>query len=89
MTNPTPGTIVSKFDRAYIVVNPNPTEGPPTYRVSNQDQIGGSSGGGGSGTAYEFTGQIPIVVDTLGSNTGAPNVVTTSMDIQDLDSRTN
>ena len=88
MANPTPGTIVSKYDRVYIVVNPDPTEGPPTYRVSNQDQIGGSSGGG-SGTAYECTAQTPIVVDTLGSNTGAPNVVTTSMDIQDLDSRIN
>jgi len=86
MANPTPGTIVSKYDRVYIVVNPDPTEGPPTFRVSNQDQIGG--GGGGSNIQYEFNGQAPIVVDTLGSNDGSPNVINTSMDIQDLDSRT-
>jgi len=89
MTNPVPvpGTIEDKFDRVYIVVNPNPAKGPPTFRVSNQDQIGGGSGGG-SGTTYDFTAEAPIVVDTLGSNTGGSNVVTTSMDIQDLDSRT-
>ncbi len=90
MTNPVPvpGTIEDKFNRVYIVVNPNPAKGTPTFRVSNQDQIGGGSGGG-SGTTYDFTAEAPIVVDTIGSNTGAPNVVRTSMDIQELDSRTN
>ncbi len=86
MANPVPGTTVPKFNRLYIVVNPNANEGPPTYRVSNQDQIGGGGGGGGA-AEYLFEGETPIVVDTMYSNTGDKNVVKTSMDIQDLDSR--
>ena len=46
MAVPTPGTIEVEFNRTYIVVNPNPAAGPPTYRLSNPDDI--SHGGGGT-----------------------------------------
>ena len=88
MSLPIPGDLAVKFNRVYIVVNPDSAQGPPTYRVSNPDEIGG--GGSGSGdNNYLFKGDAPIMVDTIYSTAGAKNVVTTSMDIQDLEKRVN
>ena len=88
MPKPVPGDIEYAYNRVYIVVNPNPAEGPPTYRISNPDELAGPGGGGGGGVAYDFDGVKPINVNTtpgVGSN---PVVVETSMDIQQLDDRT-
>lgn len=54
MANPTPGTIEYAYNRIYIVVDPTAPSGPPTYRVSNPDEIGGPGGGGG-GTGSGLT----------------------------------
>ena len=89
MANPVPGQLEVKFNRVYIVVNPNVTQGPPTYRVSNQDEISGGGGGSIGDNNYLFKGDAPIMVDTIYSTGGAKNVVTTSMDIQDLEDRVN
>ena len=89
MSLPIPGDLAVKFNRVYIVVNPDANQGPPTYRVSNPDQIGGGGGGSGGGAEYLFKGDAPILVDTIYSTAGAKNVVTTSMDIQDLEDRVN
>jgi len=35
---PVPGTYVSRFNRYYLSINPNPAEGPPTWRVSDPDE---------------------------------------------------
>ena len=89
MAKPVPGDVEYANNRVYIVVNPNAAEGPPTYRISNPDEIPGPGGGGtGGGVVYDFDGVKPINVDTtpgVGSN---PTVVKTSMDIQQLDDRT-
>ena len=44
---PNVGDIEYKYGRTYIWVNPNPAQGPGTWRVSNPDEIPG--GGGGTG----------------------------------------
>jgi hypothetical protein len=46
MALPIPGAIEYEFNRTYIVVNPNAALGPPTYRLSNPDEIPGTGGGG-------------------------------------------
>ena len=87
MANIVPGTVEYAHSRMYIVVQPDFT-GPPTYRVSNPDEIPGPGGGTGGGTVYDFDGVKPINVNTtpgVGSN---PTVIKTSMDIQQLDDRT-
>jgi hypothetical protein len=87
MAAPTPGDVEYAYNRIYVVVNPNPSKGPPTYRVSNPDELAGPGGGGGGGTTYDFDGVAPINVDTtpgVGSN---PTIIETSMDIQQLDDR--
>lgn len=48
MAIPIPGEIEFEFNRTYIVVNPDPQYGPPTYRISNPDEIAGGGGGGGT-----------------------------------------
>ncbi len=86
MAKPVPGDVEYAYNRTYIVVNPNPAKGPPTYRISDPDDL--SNGSGTGGTTYDFDGVKPINVDTtpgVGSN---PTIVKTSMDIQQLDDRT-
>lgn len=87
MAAPVPGDIEFAYNRVYVVVNPNPAAGPPTYRVSNPDEIPGPGGGGGTGATYDFDAVAPIVVDqTPGTGTN-PTKVVTSMDIAQLDNR--
>ena len=86
---PDVGDIEYKYRRNYILVNPEPSLGPPTWRLSSPQEIGtpGTGGGGTGGTAYDFDGVPPIVVDTKPSLTGGRTVVETSMDLTGLDDR--
>jgi len=91
MAKPIPGDVEYAYNRVYIVVNPDPAKGPPTYRVSNPDEYPGPGGGGGPGisaSTYDFDGVEPINVDTTPGTTGNPTIVKTSMDIQQLKDRT-
>ena len=85
MAAPTPGEIEVKFNRTYIVVNPNAALGPPTYRVSNPDDIAGGGVGGGSDpdAIKKITGVAPIDVKT-----NVAKEAEVSMDLQQLDDRT-
>lgn len=84
MAVPTPGDIEVKFNRTYIVVNPNAALGPPTYRLSNPDEIAGGGGGGTDPNAITtITGELPIVVKSPTTNERE-----ISMDIQQLNDRT-
>lgn len=90
MADLVPGSVEYAYNRMYIVVQPDLT-GPPTYRVSNPDEIAGPGGGGGGtggGTAYDFDGVKPINVNTVPGVGSNPTVVETSMDIAQLDDRT-
>ena len=89
MANPTPGTVEYAYNRVYIVVDPTAPSGPPTYRVSNPDEIPGPGGGGGTGggTTYDFEAVAPINVNDTPGVGGNPNRVVTSMDIQQLTDR--
>ena len=89
MAKPVPGDVEYAYNRVYVVVNPNPLQGPPVYRVSNPDELAGPGGGGGGGSAaYDFDGVEPINVNTTPGTGGNPTIVKTSMDIQQLDDRT-
>ena len=87
MANPTPGEIEYAYNRMYIVVDPTFPAGPPTYRISNPDEIGGGTGGGGTGATYDFDGIEPIEVDMTPGAGSNPTIVETSMDISKLDDR--
>ena len=71
----------------YVWVQPNAAEGPGTWRVSNPDEIAGPGGGTG-GTSYDFDGEPPINIDMSPGTGSNPTVVTTSMDLKQLDDRT-
>ena len=85
---PNVGDIEYKYGRVYIYTQPDPALGPGTWRPSNPDAIAGPSGGGGGGTNYDFDGQPPINVDMSPGIGANPTVVTTSMDLKQLDDRT-
>ena len=88
MAKPVPGDIEYAYNRVYIVVNPNPAAGPPTYRVSNPDEIAGPGGGGGTtGATYDFDAVAPINVSQTPGTGSNPTRVVTSMDIAQLDNR--
>ena len=77
MSNP----VIPKFGRLYVRVNPDPNQGPDTLRLAITDSLGGDDGP----AAYSFDGETPINVDIIA---GAVENVTTSMDFEQLDSRT-
>jgi hypothetical protein len=83
MPNPIPGDVEYEFNRVYIVVNPNAALGPPTYRISNPDEIPGPGGGGGPGVIGDIDGIDPIIVST----DGITNETEISMDIRPLQNR--
>ena len=87
---PNVGDIEYKYGRVYIYTNPNPAQGPGTWRPANPDAIAGpgGGGGGGSGETYDFDGEPPIFIDTTPGVGGNPNRVVTSMDIRRLTDRT-
>ena len=76
---PVPGTYVSRFNRYYLSINPNPAEGPPTWRVSEPDEF--PCGEGiliplpPDTAEYLLISAIPLVVD------GTPTDVEISLDI--------
>ena len=87
MANPVPGAVEYAYSRMYVVVNPSPALGPPTYRISIPEDLSGNGGGGTGGAVYDFDGEAPIVVSTapgLGTN---PTIVKTEMDITLLNKR--
>jgi hypothetical protein len=88
MAKPRPGQTEYAYSRMYVVVNPSPALGPPTYRISIPEDLSGGGGSGGTGVVYDFDGVAPINVNTtpgVGSN---PTIIETSMDIQQLNDRT-
>jgi len=90
MAKPVPGQIEYAYNRVYIVVNPNPAAGPPTYRVSNPDEIAGPDAGGGPGISsatYDFDAVAPINVSQTPGTGSNPTRVVTSIDIAQLDNR--
>lgn len=84
---PNVGDIKYEYNRVYVYVQPDAALGPGTWRVSNPDAIGGPSGGGTTGATYSFDGEPPINVDVVASSGSQPNMVTTSMDLKQLDDR--
>jgi hypothetical protein len=76
MAIPSPGEIKNNFNRTYIVVNPDATKGPPTYRLSSPDEIAHDA-------ANDLNGVDPIIV-TADSVTKETQI---SMDISKLDDR--
>jgi len=83
------GDVEYKYGRVYILTQPDAGTGPPTWRVSNPDEIAGPGGGGGTGggDVYDFDGNPPVDIDMspgVGTN---PTVVTTSLDFIQLDAR--
>ncbi len=86
MANPVPGDIEYAYNRTYIVINPNPALGPPTYRISDPDDLSNGNGGPG-GTVYDFDGEPPIVVSTTPGTGTNPPIVKTEMDITLLNQR--
>ena len=75
-----------EYGRVYRYIKPGNTD-PGTWRLAYPSQ-NFSSGGGTGGTAYDFDGVPPVVIDTtpgIGSN---PTVVQTSLDFQQLSNRT-
>lgn len=88
---PNVGDIEYKYGRVYIYTNPDPAQGPGTWRPSNPDAIAGpgDSGGGGTGggTVYDFDGTPPVDVDMTPGVGVNPTVVNTSLDFIKLDAR--
>ena len=85
---PSQGSIEYRFGRNYVYENPDPNYGPGTWRVGTPDDINAGPGPGpGPGASYDFDGVLPIVVDTTPGAPGNPIIVSTSFDIQKLNSR--
>ena len=66
---PIPGTYVSRFNRYYLSINPNPAQGPQTWRISDPDEYP-CDGGAVIPPGIEFliAAQAPVVV--TGDGTG-------------------
>lgn len=91
-TNADLGTLKEEFNlgenRYYLLVNPNAALGPPTWRISNPDEISHGPGGGGGGTSdIDFLAEPPIVVDKIRDITTNTTEVEHSMDITLLPDR--
>ena len=84
------GDIEEKFRRTYICVNPDAALGPPTWRLAVPQEVGtGSDGPGTAGKLYDFEAESPINVTTELSDTPGKDIVTTSLDIKELNDRAN
>ena len=82
---PTLGDSQNKFDRWYMYLNPDASKGPPTWRLSSDEDPGGSSGGDG-GIDYKFLGEDPVQTEVTTTSLGEPAILT-SLDLSTLDSR--
>ena len=60
------GQVESKFNRAYIYLNPAPFEGPNTWRLSNIPPIDGAGPSGGINEVYTL---LPIDKTDIGTTT--------------------
>jgi len=85
---PNVGDIEYKYGRVYIYTQPDASKGPGTWRPTNPDEIAGPGSNGGVGTTYTFDGEAPINVDVVTNPAGQSSVVTTSMDLKQLNDRT-
>ena len=65
---PIPGTYVSRFNRYYLSINPNPAEGPQTWRISDPDEYPCDGGVIPPGIEFLIAAQAPVVV--TGDGTG-------------------
>jgi hypothetical protein len=66
---PDPGDTITKFNRYYLCINPDPSKGPPTWRVSDPDEY--PCDGGAvlpPGIDFMVVAQAPMVV--TGDDTG-------------------
>ena len=65
---PIPGTYVSRFNRYYLSINPNPAEGPQTWRISDPDEYP-CDGGAVIPPGIEFlvVAQAPVIVTGVGT----------------------
>lgn len=79
---PEVGDIETKFGRKYSFINPDPTLGPGTWRLSVPDEYPGGGGGSGGGGIQDIDGVPPIVADQ--DLSGATEI---SMDITKLTNR--
>ena len=55
------GDVEYKYGRVYILTQPDAGSGPPTWRVSNPDEIPGPGGGSGGGILYDFDGVLSLI----------------------------
>ena len=65
---PVPGTYVERFNRYYLSINPNPAEGPPTWRISDPDEYPCDATVLPPGIDFMVAAQAPVVVS--GDGTG-------------------
>ena len=79
---PEVGDLVKKFNRWYVCVNPDESEGPSTWRLAVPDES--LANGGGGSTAYDFSAELPIEVEVTA---GFPTQVDHTIDIQKLPER--
>ena len=75
---PDVGAIEYKYRRNYILVNPDPTLGPPTWRVASPQEVG---------TGYDFEGVLPAVINKIPDTASGLTTVETSIDFTELDDR--
>ena len=87
---PAAGDLIGKYGRQYRYIKPLDSE-PGTFRLATPEEgtPGGTPGGGGTGgTSYEFDAIPPIEVSMTPGVGGNPTRVVTSMDLKDLNART-
>jgi hypothetical protein len=65
---PDPGDTITKFNRYYLCINPNPALGPPTWRVSDPDEYPCDGTVLPPGIDFMVAAQAPMVVS--GDSTG-------------------
>ena len=66
------------YGRRYMFLNPDPSVGPGTWRLSSIDEISDSGGGGGGGI-NDITGSVPIT-----STATNPGTIDIGIDISAL-----
>ena len=75
-----PGEIEYKYRRNYIATNPDPSQGPITWRLASPEITAGEGGN------FVFEGTDPITVTTDEfAGPGGATVITTSLDVSELD----
>lgn len=85
---PNPGDTITKFNRYYLCINPNPALGPPTWRISDPDEYPCDGGVLPPTTYFMVAAQAPMVVtgDDIGvtysfSMDGVPEINTAGISV--------